>query len=644
MLRLLISAVAAAALVGPASAAESAANPTPAKHALKDPHYGDTLFHFYQDHYFSAVTSLMVSQHFDRVSHHGDEAELLRGGLLLSYGLHREAGEIFTRLIDQGTTPSVRDRAWFYLAKIRYQRSLMTEAADAADRINGHLPPELEEDRGLLIAHLLMARGDYAEAANFLDGMTMQTEAGIYTRYNLGIALIRSGDTTRGTAILDQIGRSPTPPVAFIAGAGASKSPAGPSTDEYRSLRDQANVALGFNALQNNEPAAARSYLERVRLTGMHANKALLGFGWAAAELKQPAQALVPWNELVQRDASDAAALEARIAVPYALAELKAYGPSLDGYNAAIAAFERERTWLDESITAIRAGKLVEGLMEINPGEEMGWFWNIRELPEMPHAGHLAPVLAQHEFQEAFKNYRDLHFLRKNLERWQDSLVVFGDMLANRRQAFAERLPEIRKRAGDIGLNALQDRETALATELAQVETEADGSAFADERQRELLERLQRVRDALEAAEPSPEIEAARKRYRLVAGALTWQLGQEFPARLWITQQAMQASQATLAEARQRDMALAQAQRDEPIRFDDFGARISALGPRLQVLMPRVAALSDEQRKALQEIAVAELDRQKERLTEYTIQARFAVAQLYDRASLQKEPDHARKP
>jgi len=65
---------------------------------LKDPHYGASLFHFYQEHYFSAVTSLMVSQHFERVAQHADEAEVLRGGLLLSYGLHREAGEIFAAL------------------------------------------------------------------------------------------------------------------------------------------------------------------------------------------------------------------------------------------------------------------------------------------------------------------------------------------------------------------------------------------------------------------------------------------------------------------------------------------------------------------------------------------------------------------
>ena len=50
-------------------------------------------------------------------------------------------------------------------------------------------------------------------------------------------------------------------------------------------------------------------------------------------------------------------------------------------------------------------------------------------------------------------------------------------------------------------------------------------------------------------------------------------------------------------------------------------------------MIPRVAALSKEQQGAVQEIAIAELARQKERLAVYSTQARFAVAQLYDRAN-----------
>src|SRR5213596_3218674 len=56
-------------------------------HEIKAPHYGDALFYFFQDRYFTSITTLMASQQFDRVFKHDDEAEILRGGMLASYGL-----------------------------------------------------------------------------------------------------------------------------------------------------------------------------------------------------------------------------------------------------------------------------------------------------------------------------------------------------------------------------------------------------------------------------------------------------------------------------------------------------------------------------------------------------------------------------
>lgn len=605
------------ALAGTAAAAGKTGHP------IKAPHYGDTLFHFFQDHYFTSITTLMVSQHFDRVSQHADEAEVLRGGMLLSYGLHREAGQIFAQLIEKGAAPPVRDRAWFYLAKIRYQRGYLGEAEEAVAKIENNLPPALEEERGLLKAQLMMARKDYAGAAALLQTMTASPGAGRYARYNLGVALMRNGDTAGGTALLDELGRTPA------------------ENEEQRSLRDKANVAIGFAALQEDRAEDARKVLERVRLVSMQSNKALLGFGWAAAALKRPKEALVPWTELATRDASDSAVLEARIAVPYAYAELGAYGQALERYTEAIAAFDRESASLDESIAAIRAGKLVEGLIERNPGDEMGWFWNIRELPEMPHGGHLAQVLAQHEFQEAFKNFRDLRFLAKNLQSWSDNLAVFDDMLANRRQAFAERLPKIlaAQKESRNGLAALQQRRDALARELAEAQAQTDASAFADAKQRELMARLASVDSILQKAGDEPELQRARERARLAAGALTWQLAQDYPSRLWQAQKGLGITDAQLDEARRREAALGQAQRDEPARFEQFAARIAALQPRLQALIPRVAALSREQQGQVQDLAVAELTRQKERLAVYATQARFAVAQLYDRATLSRKAD-----
>ena len=73
----------------------------------------------------------------------------------------------------------------------------------------------------------------------------------------------------------------------------------------------------------------------------------------------------------------------------------------------------------------------------------------------MPHAAHLAPLLAGHAFQEAFKNLRDLQFLDGNLGQWQEQLGTYADMLDNRRRAFEQKLPAVRANTGAADIAAL---------------------------------------------------------------------------------------------------------------------------------------------------------------------------------------------
>jgi hypothetical protein len=623
------AALAASAIA--ATAADALPAPPMALHAIAAPHYGDTLFHYYQDRYFSAITGLMVSQHFGRVAPHDDEAEVLRGGMLLSYGLHPQAGEVFARLIERNAAPAVRDRAWFFMARIRQQRGLLVPAQEALDRIQAPLQGGLEEDRQLLQAQLLMARSEYAAAAGVLDAIKGSPAAGLYARYNLGVALVKTGgaeDAERGLALLDEVGQA----------VG--------EREELRSLRDRANVALGFAALQASKPREARVALQRVRLASPQSNKALLGYGWAAAELNDPQLALVPWTELAGRSVSDSAVLEAQIAVPYAMGEIGAYRAALERYQAAVGVFERERSGLTDSIAVIRAGKLVQALLARNPvqGEAgLGALAGIQALPEMPHTAHLVPLLAGHEFQEAFKNLRDLQFLASNLQQWQANLGTFVDMLDNRRRAFAERLPQVRARAGAIHLPALQQRRDALVVELARAQEAADAAAFANPRERSLLGRIHSAR-ATVAAGTEPGMADAAERLRRAAGALTWQLAQQASARAWEATKGLRDTERALADARARDAALLAAQQAEPARHEQFSARITGLAGRLQALAPRVAALDGETRNQLQEIAVAELERQQERLDVYTAQARLAMAQIHDRAQLARriEPEAPR--
>ena len=621
-----IAALVALFVAGAAAQGHSAPAP------VRAPHYGDTLFHFYQDQWFGAITGLMVSQHFGRVAPHDDEAEVLRGGMMLSYGLHEQASDIFAKLIDNNAPVAVRDRAWFFLARIRHQRGLLVQAQDSLDRISAALAGTLEEDRQLLQAQLLMARQDYAGAAAVLDGLKGSPAATLYARFNLGVSLIRIGgdeNIERGRWMLNEVGSAPGP------------------NEEIRSLRDRANVALGFAALQDKKPREARAALQRVRLTSAQANKALLGYGWAASELNDPKLALVPWTELATRNITDAAVLEAHIAVPYAMGEIGAYSAALERYQAAVTVFDHEKRGLDESITAIRAGKLVASLMQQNPDNAnggLGAFARIDKLPDMPHTAHLVPLLADNPFQETFKHLRDLQFVAGNLAQWQANLGTFTDMLDNRRNAFATKLPQVRALAGAVDMPQLQQRRDTLAAALTRAEADTDVAAFANPRERALAERIEQARALLAKAQGTPEAAALAdtpERLRRAQGALTWQLTQEFTARSWVARKALRDTDLALAAARTRDAALVQAQQEEPARHQRFAARIAEIGVRLQALQPLVAALNAESQTQLQDIAVAELDGQKQRLDLYSAQARLAIAQILDRAQLAQRSDKA---
>lgn len=582
---------------------------------IKDPHYGEVLFYFYQQQYFSAITNLMTARGFQRVPHHDDEAELLLGGMYLSYGLHGQAGEIFQRLIDAGAPPPVRDRAWFYLAKIRYQRGYRDEAEQAVSRIRDALPGELEEERQLLQAQLLMERQEYREAARVLARMRGESVWAQYGRYNLGVALIKAGEGDAGAALLEEVGR---------------KAATG---EELKSLKDKANVALGYTYLRDGAPARAQARLEQVRLDGLLSNKALLGMGWAFSAQDQHERSLIPWTELYKRNVIDATVQEALLAVPYALGRAGAYQQSLQHYENAIGVYTKEMTRIDDSIAAIRSGRMIGGILQQDAENEMGWFWRMHQIPDAPESRYLAHLMATHDFQEMLKNYRDLRFLTLNLDEWAGKIGVYDDMLATRRLAYAQRLPKVlqSERSRDFaGLSARRDR---LAAELARAENDNDVMALANDRERQLLARLERVEQILKRLEGREDMAAARDKHRLLRGLLYADVASDYSPRLWQARKNLKELDERLAETGARREALLRAQVEAPRAFDDFAARIVRLRARISQLQDRIRTVSSLHARYLEDQAVAELAAQKERLGLYLTQARFAVAQMYDEAA-----------
>jgi len=621
--RLLILALIAPA-AGAAPVVEQDAVPGLPAVQVQDLHYGDVLFHFYQHDYFDALVRLAAYRDQGHLAAHARDAELLRGGLYLSLGQHREAREIFERLLADETTPKpVRDQAWFYLGKVLYASGLYEESDRALRQSAGTLPEDMEAERHLLIAQGLLYRQRYDQAIVELANWQGPRYWLLYGQFNLGVALVRAGSPDRGLALLDQVGMLQT------------KYP------ELMALRDKANLAIGYAHLQAGEPAAAQLALERVRLAGPQSSKALLGAGWADVAEKKYAEALVPFQELQNRSLLDAAVQESYLAVPYAYAELGAMGQAVQYYEKAISAYDAERSRIGESIDAIRAGHLLDAVMKAPDDGRQGWFAQLATLPDSPESRYLYHLLAGNEFQEGLKNYRALDAMGRNLAAWGDSLGAFDDMVTTRQEAFDAKLPAADARLATVDVALVNGRRDTLQAEFESAVASRDIFALATDAEREQLDMLDAVDAELARHAGDAAYDEAREKARLARGVLTWKLDSAWRVRKWQASRALRDLNATVYDARTREAASAHARVGAPERTAALGRRVERMAPRVADLAARVGALKTAQAAHLADIAVRELEDQRKRLDEYSIQARYALATIYDRAASAPPPARA---
>jgi hypothetical protein len=583
---------------------------------VQDLAYGEVLFHFYREDYFTALTQLLVAQARDEFSYHDGEAELLLGGLYLSYGLHRHAGEIFNRLLEQSVEPSLHDRAWFFLAKIWYQRGYLERSEQALARIGTSLPAELQSERHMLEARVLMSQGSFDEALAVLSRWEDPGDEWVgYAKYNIGVSLVRLGRIEDGARVLDEVGQLP-------------------ATNANRTgLRDKANVALGYAWLQAERPDRAQPLLQRVRLQGPFSNKALLGVGWSDAERGDYRAALSPWLELRQRNIIDPAVQESLLAVPYAFSQLGADRQAADYYLDAIDAFNTEIGRMDAAISTVEAGVFVGELLNNRDTDASGWYWRLDELPDSTESHYLYEVVASNEFQEGLKNYRDLLYLRENLRRGSESLGVFDDILDTRQRAYEQRLPVIERALDRVDFDELATRRVAAESRLVAIERDENVWALGTEPEQAAWATFDAMDDKFDVLGSEPGAGMLREKQRFLRGILYWNLYRDYPARLWQAKKNLRSIERGFRSAQRSYHQVDFARAAWSENFTSLTQRIAGLTPRAQTLGAQLDGLIVRQAAFLQGVATRELRAQRDRLSTYLVQARFALASVYDRSA-----------
>ncbi|VAW77236.1 hypothetical protein MNBD_GAMMA15-235 [hydrothermal vent metagenome] len=580
---------------------------------VQDLHYGEVLFQFYRDDYFTAISHLMAAQQQEQLPHHRDEAELLLGGLQLSYGMLDQAEERFLQLLGPDTSIDLRNRAWFYLTKISYQRGLYEKAASAIERVTKPKDKIMRAELAVLSANIYMALGRDKDAAELLDKAKAPEGWQEYLRINKGIAQLRAGNIEAGRATLDKLGKQDA------------------DSEELRSLRDRANLALGYQLLREGASEQAVTYLNRVRLRGPFMQEALLGAGWANAERGNYEAALTPWLKLVELDSNQAAAHEARLAVPYSFAQLGDKNRAVYFYEQAITYYDAEQTGLEAAIQAAESGALLDLLSQADTHESGGWLKDAPALDNIPSGRYLVDVLSEHSFQENLKDYRDLGFLQELLTTRLADIELLHDMVDTRRLAYELREPGIRKQLELEEAQALQTHWQELDAKTQALVQETNPLGLATGKEQQQLALLGKVKSTLERLPDTHKRKATlTDKARWLRGVLYWQIHADYSTRLRDVRKQLQAIEQPAKELVARHKRIVQAIDTVPESFSGYDERIEALRQRIQALLPGIREARGQASEQIVQLAMRELGARRQRLISYRAQARYALARSYD--------------
>ncbi len=620
-----------------------------AKTEVADLRYGVALFDYYQGDFLSALSELMVADARDGIQGHGNNPELIAGGISLAFGMEAHAETVFRDILQDESRPlAVRDAAWFYLGKLQYLRGEWDLAAQSFARVSASFKPGLRAQMESLQINIAIHKqqpGEYSLAK--LEKAKLGNWSP-YALYNLGAAYARSGDFKSAQDYFRE-----------LSNWDVSENPL--RQREQWALQDKAHTAMGYSYLAQQSYAGALEEFTKVRLDGLYANQALLGYGWAAVAQEEYSKALKPWQLLRQRSLMYPEVQESLLALPYAYEKLKAPGEAVKAYQQAEtllqnqidllrdmrASLTREellnlvgsepvsaetlKTWSKQA-SADGAGTVTAAVT--NDGQN--WLKLDQTSIIKTRSAFLSELFAQNQFQTSVLQLRDLLRLQKLLRNWQPKLDIYRDLLVEK-QAGRSRQQQL------LVSNAMGEREAQLIAQrdqlqqqIAQIQAQDDYVALADEDTQKLYARVKNSRATLarmKAAGQNPSDEETR--LDMFGGILLWRAAEQFPAHLAELQSQLQKINQTLGQVqatRERVDTLMATSIDIQPKL----VRLQQLGKDTKTQLAQADQLVDRQAEALQQQVDKQLAAQQKRLTNYLAQAHLAVARLYD-AELRKE-------
>jgi tetratricopeptide (TPR) repeat protein len=393
---------------------------------VKDLKYGGILFDYYQQDYFQALVGYEYAKATNELEHNAEEARLLQGGMTLSYGLPDEAQRIFKELLDEKVPQESRNKAWFYLAKLYYQKGEVFNAAKNLSRIQGSVPKDVAEEFNYLATLINIKNQHFDAAVSALKFVGKNSVYEPYLVFNLAISQLNSGQEEACRENLLKV-------IEF-----GKQRP----EEEFLVLADRAKQALAHLSVQNNNLIEAWGFLQNVRTTGLYSNRALLSYGWTAIKLKQFNQAIPALKALNKRSISIPEVQEAKVLLGHLYEQKGATRTALKQYLLAEKSFKEGVDSISHARKVI-AGQRIPEEFVVNLEammDETDWYGSEPSIDYTKLTPFLVELMSSNPFHSVIKELRDLYAIRNNLKYWSRQALEHQLIIKHRQQGLTSKI------------------------------------------------------------------------------------------------------------------------------------------------------------------------------------------------------------
>ncbi|WP_143247453.1 tetratricopeptide repeat protein [Agaribacterium haliotis] len=407
--------------------------------------YGTVLYEFYQRDFFNAlVNNAYVETQQNRFAL-VDDGQLLKGGMQLNYGLPEAAKQLFEDTLHNSDKTTVRNAAWYYLAKLYYAKSNSPAAKEALDHIRGAIRHDLHIDYHYL-SSLIGSDGKHTQASReTLDKLKGDLPEYPYYLFNFAVRALEQGRTDEARALMKEVQS-----YAYLG-------------EEYEVLADRSKHGLSIIASKEGNLLAAWQELSSIRTTGLYSNRALLSYAWTAIKLKQYKAAIPALQILDERAIALPEVQEAKVLLAHLYEQDQLPRKALKQNIVAEKEFDKGLAMLDEAERIIDMKDVPKEFIANlnNVVRETDWYGERPEVDYRQLTPFLIDLLAANNFNEALRELGDLYSIRENIEFWllqQDQHLLILD--------------EAQRKTYDDATRAHIQSRDQLAAQLARLEKE----------------------------------------------------------------------------------------------------------------------------------------------------------------------------